>query len=203
MNTFIKTIEVLGLIAFALTGIYEARKKGMDIVGVYAVAMITAFGGGSLRDIILDRHPLFWIEHYEYAILLLALSVAPSLMKKNPFDKKNMVMGMLVLDALGLGFFSASGASVADKLGCVPYVAALLGVTTGVFGGVMRDIICNEVPTVFQRTELYATCSFLGAWCYLVVAHGAGGEISAVAACIAVTFVLRMLAIVYKIKLPL
>jgi uncharacterized membrane protein YeiH len=203
MNTLMKTIEILGLVAFALTGIYEARKKGMDLIGVYAVAMITAFGGGSLRDIILDRHPLFWMEHYEYAILVLALSVSASLMKKNPFDKKNMVMGMLVLDALGLGSFSASGASVADKLGCVPFVAALLGVTTGVFGGVMRDIICNEVPTVFQRTELYATCSFLGAWCYLVVVHGEGGELTAVAACIAVTFVLRMLAIVYKIKLPI
>jgi len=202
MNTLIKTIEILGLIAFALTGIYEARKKGMDLIGVYSVAMITAFGGGSLRDIILDRHPLFWIEHYEYAVLVLALSIAASVMKKNPFDKKNMVMGMLVLDALGLGSFSASGASVADKLGCVPFVASLLGVTTGVFGGVMRDIICNEVPTVFQRTELYATCSFLGAWCYLAVAHGANSEISAVAACIAVTFILRMLAIVYKIKLP-
>jgi uncharacterized membrane protein YeiH len=203
MNAFIKTIEILGLIAFALTGIYEARKKGMDLVGVYSVAMITAFGGGSLRDIMLDRHPLFWIEHYEYAVLVLALSIAATLMKKNPFDKKNMVMGVLVLDALGLGSFSASGASVADKLGCVPFVAALLGVTTGVFGGVMRDIICNEVPTVFQRTELYATCSFLGAWCYLAVAHGAGGEITAVAAGIAVTFVLRLLAIVYKIKLPI
>ncbi len=203
MNTLIKTVEVLGIIAFALTGIYEARKKGMDMIGVYAVAMITAFGGGSLRDMMLNRHPLFWIEHYEYTVLVLVLSIGAAAAIVELFNKKNMVMIVLVLDALGLGFFSASGASVADGLGCAAFVSSLLGVITGVFGGVMRDIICNEVPSVFQRTELYATCSFIGAWCYLAVAHGAGSEIMAVTACISVTFVLRMFAIRYKIRLPI
>jgi len=203
MNAFIKTIEILGIIAFALTGIYEARKKGMDLIGVYAVAMITAFGGGSLRDLILDRHPLFWIEHYEYAVLVLVLSIVAAVSIVELFNRKNMVLIVLVLDALGLGFFSASGASIADKLGSAFFVSSLLGVTTGVFGGVMRDIICNEVPAVFQRTELYATCAFAGTWCYLLVAHTAGNEIMAVIACIAVTFLLRMVAIGYKIRLPL
>jgi len=174
MNTLIKTVEVLGIIAFALTGIYEARKKGMDLIGVYAVAMITAFGGGSLRDLILNRHPLFWIEHYEYAVLLLVMCLLASGVIAGQFKNSKMIMVVLVLDALGLGFFSASGASVADRLGCAAFVSSLLGVTTAVFGGVMRDIICNEVPYVFQRTELYATCSFIGAWCYLAVAHGGG-----------------------------
>lgn len=203
MNTLIKTIEVLGIIAFALTGIYEARKKGMDIIGVYSVAMITAFGGGSLRDLILDRHPLFWIEHYEYAVLVLVLSIGAAVAIVDIFNKKTAVLLVLTLDALGLGFFSATGASVADKLGCAPFVSSLLGVTTGVFGGVMRDMICNEVPYVFQRTELYATCSFIGTWCYLAVAYGRGSEVMALAACIVVTFILRMFAIRYKIKLPM
>jgi uncharacterized membrane protein YeiH len=203
MNTLIKTVEVLGIIAFALTGIIEARKKGMDLVGVYSVAMITAFGGGSLRDIILNRRPLFWIEHYEYAVLLLALSLTAAMVIVGLLNKKKMAMVVLVLDALGLGFFSASGASVADGLGCAAFVSSLLGVITGVFGGVMRDIICNEVPSVFQRTELYATCSFIGAWCYLTVAHGGGSEIMALTACIVATFTLRMFAIRYKIKLPI
>jgi uncharacterized membrane protein YeiH len=203
MNTFIKTIEIIGIIAFALTGVYEARKKGMDLIGVYAVAMITAFGGGSLRDIILARRPLFWVEHYEYAILVLVLSIAAAVAIIEIYNRKKMLMVVLVLDALGLGFFSASGASIADQMGCAAFVSSLLGVTTGVFGGIMRDMICNEVPHVFQRTELYATCSFIGAWCYLGVAHGPGGEVMAVMACIAVTFILRMLAIRYKIRLPI
>jgi uncharacterized membrane protein YeiH len=203
MNTLIKTIEVIGIIAFALTGIYEARKKGMDIIGVYAVAMITAFGGGSLRDIILDRHPLFWVEHAGYAVLLLGLSIVSVMVIRNFFAVNKIVKTVLVLDALGLGMFSASGASMAKQAGAHWYIAALLGVTTGVFGGVMRDIICNEIPHVFTRTELYATCAFAGACSYLVIVSTLSNEIVAVTACIAVTFVLRMLTIRYKIRLPI
>src|SRR5512137_327434 len=194
MNTLIKTIEVIGIIAFALTGIYEARKKGMDIIGVFAVAMITAFGGGSLRDIMLNRHPLFWIEHYGYTVLLLGISIVSVLMIRNFFAINRFVKAVLVLDALGLGLFSASGASVADQAGSYWFISALLGVTTGVFGGVLRDIICNEIPHVFTRTELYATCAFAGACSYLVIFSAGGSEIAAVLACIAVTFVLRMMA---------
>lgn len=203
MTTLIKTIEVLGIIAFALTGFYAARKKGMDLIGVYSLGMVTALGGGSLRDIILNRHPLFWIEHYEYAVLLLALSIASSLTAQDIFEKKNLVSIVLALDALGLGSFSASGASLADHMGCSLFVSSLLGVTTGVFGGVMRDIVCNEIPYVFQRTELYATCSFIGAWAYLLVERTSGSDVMAAVACIAVTFVLRMLALRYKIRLPI
>ncbi len=203
MNTLIKTIEVLGIIAFALTGFYAARKKGMDLIGVYSLGMVTALGGGSLRDIILNRHPLFWMEHYEYAVLLLALSILSSLVAQDIFEKKSLVSIVLALDALGLGSFSASGASLADQMGCALFVSSLLGVTTGVFGGVMRDIVCNEIPYVFQRTELYATCSFFGTWAYLLVARSAGSDFIAVIACIAVTFALRMLALRYKIRLPI
>jgi len=203
MNTLIKTIEVIGIIAFALTGIYEARKKGMDIIGVYAVAMITAFGGGSMRDLMLNRHPLFWIEHYGYTVLLLGLSIVSVLVIRNFFAINRFVKAVVVLDALGLGLFSASGASVADQAGSPWFISALLGVTTGVFGGVLRDIICNEIPHVFTRTELYATCAFAGACSYLAIIYSGGSEIAAVLVCIALTFVLRMLAIRYKIKLPI
>jgi uncharacterized membrane protein YeiH len=203
MNTLIKTIEVLGIIAFALTGFYAARKKGMDLIGVYSLGMVTALGGGSLRDIILNRHPLFWIEHYEYPVLLLALSVLSSLVAQDIFEKKSLVNIVLALDALGLGSFSASGASLADQMGCSLFISSLLGVTTGVFGGVMRDIVCNEIPYVFQRTELYATCAFFGAWVYLLVERTSGSDVMAAIACIAVTFVLRMLALRYKIRLPI
>jgi len=203
MNTLIKTIEIIGIFAFALTGIYEARKKGMDIIGVYAVAMITAFGGGSLRDLILDRHPLFWVEHYQYGMLLLVLSLVTTGIIRDTLNKDRVVQGVLVLDALGLGLFSASGASVANQLGCHPFVSVLMGVTTGVFGGVLRDIICNEIPHVFTRTELYATCAFAGACSYLVIFSTTESEVLAVISCISVTFMLRMLAIRYKIRLPI
>ena len=203
MNTLIKTIEILGIIAFALTGFYKARKLGMDLIGVYSLGMVTALGGGSLRDVILNRYPLFWVQHYEYAILLLALAIVASLVSQDLFQKKKLIIFVLSLDALGLGSFSASGASLAHQAGCHPFISALLGVATGAFGGVMRDVVCNEIPYVFQRTELYVTCSFAGAWAYLLIIGPSGNEIIAVAACIGVTFILRMLSLQYKIKLPI
>ncbi|HUJ18092.1 MAG TPA: trimeric intracellular cation channel family protein [Nitrospirota bacterium] len=203
MNTLVKTIEIIGTFAFALSGIIEARKKGMDIVGIYAVAMITAFGGGTLRDFILDRRPLFWVQHYWYPIIFLGLSLLGGSITRHVTEHRRSMTTVLVLDALGLGLFSATGASLAHQAGFNPFIASLLGVTTGVFGGVMRDIICNEIPYVFQRTELYATCAFIGAWCYLIAMDVTANDIFAAVVCISVTFLLRMFALRYKIRLPI
>lgn len=203
MNTLIKTIEVLGIIAFSLTGIIEARKKGMDLVGVYSVAMVTAFGGGSLRDLVLNRHPLFWVEHYWYPVILLFLSALAGAIVRHVTEHVRSMTMVQVLDALGLGLFAASGASVAHQAGANPFISSLIGVMTGVVGGVFRDIICNEIPYVFQRTELYATCAFAGTWSYLLVIGTAGDELAAVMSCIIITFLLRVLAILYKIRLPI
>jgi uncharacterized membrane protein YeiH len=202
MNALIRTIEIIGIIAFALTGIIEARKKGMDLIGVYSVGMITAFGGGSLRDLILNRHPLFWVEHYWYPVLLLVLSFLAGFIVKQVMEHARVMTAVLVLDALGLGLFSASGASVAHQAGSNPFISSLIGVMTGVFGGVLRDIISNEIPYVFLRTELYATCAFVGAWSYLLTIWLTSNEFAAVITCISVTVILRLFAIRYKIKLP-
>jgi uncharacterized membrane protein YeiH len=203
MNPLLNTIEIIGIFAFALSGILEARKKGMDLVGVYAVAMVTAFGGGTLRDLVLDRHPFFWVEHYRYPIILLILSVLAGAIVREVTKHAKVMTAVLVLDALGLGLFAASGASLSYLAGLHPFIAMLLGVMTGVFGGVLRDIICNEIPYVFQRTELYATCAFAGAAAYLVVIYVSSNEFSAVLTCITVAFVMRLFAIRYKIKLPI
>ena len=203
MNTLIKTIEIIGILAFALSGILEARKKGMDIVGVYSVGMVTAFGGGSLRDLVLNRHPLFWVEHYGYPVILLVLSFLAGFITRQVTGHNRVMTAVLVLDSLGLGLFSASGASVAHQAGVNPFISSLIGVMTGVFGGVLRDIICNEIPYVFQRTELYATCAFAGAWVYLLAIGSQSSEFVAVMSCIAVTFALRILAIRYQIRLPI
>lgn len=202
MNTLIRTIEIIGIFAFALSGILEARKKGMDLVGVYAVGMVTAFGGGTLRDLVLARHPLFWVEHYWYPVILLFLSLLAGFIVRQLTEHLRVMTAVQVLDAFGLGLFAASGASVAHQAGTHPFISSLIGVMTGVFGGVMRDIICNEIPYVFQRTELYATCAFIGAWSYLLVVGTAGGELAAVTGCIVITVFLRLLAIRYKVRLP-
>jgi uncharacterized membrane protein YeiH len=134
---------------------------------------------------------------------LLGLSVLSSVVIKDMLSRSGVVTFVLALDALGLGSFSASGVSLANQFGYHPFVSALMGVVTGVFGGVLRDIAGNEIPYVFQRTEIYATCAFAGAWAYLLVIWTTGNDVAAVITCIAVTFVLRMLAIRYKIRLPI
>lgn len=192
-------IEFLGIITFALSGIVEARRKRMDLVGVYTVALITAFGGGTLRDLCLDRTPLFWVANQSYAILILVLSVGAFL-----FSGLVRVPDRAVLlpDALGLGLFSIAGAGVALDTGTSPFIAALLGVMTGVFGGVIRDVICNEIPFIFRSRYLYATAAFLGCWLYMLLIGIGVEKDQAIVGGIATVVLLRLAALRIGLRLP-
>jgi uncharacterized membrane protein YeiH len=199
-------VEVLGVLAFAMTGIFEARRLKMDFIGVSSVAMITAFGGGTLRDLFLGRHPLFWIENWPFAAAIFALSLVSVLVLKQVRNRKGRVLLLVVtiFDALGLGLFSVLG--VVITLQVYPklyFIAVLMGVITGCFGGVLRDIVGNRVPTVFQKSQLYATCSFAGCVVYLPFRWLGLPEAVSIPISAAVTFAVRMLAVKYNIHLPL
>ncbi|MDE2428776.1 MAG: trimeric intracellular cation channel family protein [Burkholderiales bacterium] len=201
MNTMLQTVEVSGIVAFASSGIIEARRKRMDVVGVFTVAFITAFGGGTLRDLLLDRRPLFWVAHQQYPILVfvMALIAVPLLRHlRHAMAEKAIIFA----DALGLGLFSVTGASLALEVGMPLFVCAMMGVITGIFGGVLRDVICNEIPLVFRRSQLYATCSFLGCWVYLLLNRVQVAEIVALLSGTLIAFVLRMMALRFDWKLP-
>lgn len=203
MEAFLKTIEILGIFAFAITGIIEARRKQMDIIGTYSVAMITAFGGGTLRDVLINQYPLFWVQNYNYPIMILALAVISIfvLRKSNSFSKP-VLMILALLDALGLGLFSAAGTSYALSAGVFWFNAVLIGVVTGVFGGVMRDVICNEVPVFFKQSQLYATCSFIGSIVFVLLANYFPlNSLVPLIACITTAFTLRVISIKYNIQL--
>jgi len=205
-ENLLKLIEVLGVLAFAMTGIFEARRLKMDIVGTYSVAMITAFGGGTMRDLFLQRSPLFWIQEWPYGVVILVLSIISVAILRQIKDRKSKVLVMVVTvcDALGLGLFSVLGALY--SLQAYPglyFIAVIMGVVTGTFGGIIRDIITNKIPTVFQKSQLYATCSLAGCVMYLLLAWlgmPAGLSIPLGAA---TTFVVRMLAVKYNVSLPL
>jgi uncharacterized membrane protein YeiH len=166
--TLITYLEIMAILVNAFSGFIEARGKKMDVVGVFIVAFITAFGGGTLRDILLDKRPLFWVAHQEYVILLfvLALIAAPlvNTLRKIVSDKL-----IVIADALGLGLLSIVGVSEALAAGMPLFIASMMGVITGVFGGVLRDIICNEIPMVLRDGKPYAICSFAGCWMYLLM----------------------------------
>jgi uncharacterized membrane protein YeiH len=141
----ITAIEIVAILVGAFSGFIEARRKRMDLVGVFTVAFITAFGGGTLRDILLDKRPLFWVIHQEYAILIFVLALVAS-----PAIRTLRQIVSSALDAH------------------MPlFIASMMGVITGIFGGVLRDIVCNEVPMVFRDGKPYAICAFIGNWIFL------------------------------------
>ncbi|MYM31815.1 Uncharacterized membrane protein YeiH [Duganella sacchari] len=164
--SLITVIEIVAILVGALSGFVEARRKRMDIVGVFTVAFIAAFGGGTLRDILLDKRPLFWVMHQEYAILIfvLALLATPLMRTVKQIISERVIV---VADAIGLGLFAVAGASQALAANMPIFIASMMGVITGIFGGVLRDIVCNEVPMVFRDGKPYAICAFFGAWMYI------------------------------------
>ena len=166
--TLITFIEIMAILVGAFSGFIEARRKRMDPVGVFTVAFITAFGGGTLRDILLDRRPLFWVTHQEYAILIfvLALVATPLIRALRQIMSERLIV---IADAIGLGLFSVAGASAALDAHMPMFIASMMGVITGIFGGVLRDIVCNEVPMVFRDGKPYAICAFVGSWAYLLM----------------------------------
>jgi uncharacterized membrane protein YeiH len=187
-------IEVAGSLAFAVSGFMAAAHKRMDIVGVSAVSFFAAFGGGTLRDILLDRRPFFWVQHDEYVWAVLCLAAAGTLWLR-ALDFSPSARPMLWADALGLGLFAASGAGMAAELGQPSIVCSLMGVVTGVFGGVMRDLLCNEVPAIFVDHRPYAICAFAGAWVFLGASALAAPHWLALAAGIFVAAGLRLVSI--------
>jgi uncharacterized membrane protein YeiH len=156
-------VEFIATVAFALSGLLEAARKRLDAVGVVVVAGLTAFGGGTLRDVLLDRRPFFWVDHAAWLWALLALCMAAmAFMRARHFAVTERAM--LWPDAVGLGLFTASGTQVALANDMPALVAVLMGIVTATFGGVLRDIVCNEIPSAFSDHRPYAVCSFFGGW---------------------------------------
>jgi uncharacterized membrane protein YeiH len=201
MESFLFIIEILAVLAFAYEGVVVARRSGFDFVGVLTLALVSAFGGGTLRDVLLDRHPLYWIEHWEFLIYIFALSAVAALLlryNKDFSSRKSLIM----IDALGVGLFTASGVGIALGTGTPILPSVLIGVITATFGGVLRDVLCGRKPQLFQPTEpIYATCAFLGAWSYILLNLLGFTHIFGLIVCIALTFLLRVLAVRFDIKL--
>jgi uncharacterized membrane protein YeiH len=172
LSTALYAIEIIATVAFALSGVIEAARRKLDAVGVCVVAGLTAFGGGTLRDVLLDRRPFFWVEHTELLWLVLGIAVGAMLfMRRRHLDPTER--SMQYPDALGLGLFAASGTQLGLLHGLPGLVCVLMGVMTAVFGGVLRDMVCNDIPKVFRDHQPYALCAFVGAW-VLVVADALG-----------------------------
>ena len=194
-------VEATAVIAFALSGLLEAARKRLDAVGVCVVAGLTAFGGGTLRDVLLDRRPFFWVEHSAWLWVLLALCVAAMFfMRARHFAPTERAMQWP--DALGLGLFTAGGTQLAMAQGLPAIVAVLMGVVTATFGGVLRDIVCNEIPSAFRDHRPYAVCAFAGGWVLVAANQLAAPEWAGLLGAAATATGLRTFALVTGLTLP-
>jgi len=160
------SIELAAVITSAIYGSLLAARKELDIIGSIVMAYAVAFGGGTLRDLFLDRHPLFWIQHERYALIVFWLAILGTFL---PRLVHQLEPYLAIPDAIGLGLFSVVGTAIALECGTTWFIASLFGVITGTFGGVIGDVICNEIPRLFRPSPLYATCAFVGAWVYMVL----------------------------------
>ena len=201
LSALLTIVEAAATVAFALSGLLEAARKRLDAVGVCVVAGLAAFGGGTLRDVLLDRRPFFWVEHANWLWALLALCIAAMLFLRArhlaPTER-----AMQWPDAIGLGLFTAGGTQVALAAGMPAIVAVLMGVVTAVFGGVLRDIVCNEIPSAFRDHRPYAVCAFAGGWVLVGAQALALPAWAGVLAAAAVAPGLRALALATGAKLP-
>jgi uncharacterized membrane protein YeiH len=191
----VPAIEFVAVLATAFSGFAEARNKKMDAVGVFTVAFITAFGGGTLRDVLLDRRPFFWVEHQGYVVLILVLTLTATPLLRLAHRVVPPTL-FVIADAIGLGFFSIAGVAVAHELGSPPLLAAMMGVVTGVFGGVLRDVILNEVPMVLRDGRPYALAALAGCAFYLLVL--AAGMPAPVATWVAAALVVAVRLIAWR-----
>jgi len=197
--SYLVLIEFMAVIVGSVYGALLAARKGMDVMGVFAVAFAVSFGGGTLRDLFLDRSPLFWIGNPHYPMIVFGISVFSGLILRHVGRIRPL---LLFPDALGMALFTLTGTAYAIEAGTNPFVAVMLGVITGTFGGVLGDVICNEVPALFVPGPLNATCSFVGAWAYLGMLHFAMPERAALLAGLLVIVIFRLAAVKWHWSLP-
>jgi uncharacterized membrane protein YeiH len=192
-------LDLLGVAVFAVSGVLAAGPKGLDMLGVMVIAVVTAIGGGTLRDVLLDRHPIFWIADPTYLWVILATCALTLACLRCWVASR---LALLVADALGLAFFTIGGAQITQQAGYADPIAVIMGTITGVAGGAIRDILTAEIPLVLRPSLLYATAAIAGAALYLVLAgHGLQQEWAALAG-MGTTAGLRLAAILLGLGLP-
>lgn len=191
-------LDQFGVVVFAVSGALAAGRKGLDFLGVVVIAAITAVGGGTLRDLLLDRHPIFWIADPAYLVVITATALLTlGYVRVRPPPGNALVLA----DAMGLAIFTLSGAQIAEAAGLSPIIVVLMGTMTGVAGGVLRDVLSAEIPLILRR-DLYATAAIAGASLYLLMQALGADRPWAFGTGMAAVVTLRLLAVLRGWRLP-
>jgi uncharacterized membrane protein YeiH len=191
-------LDLIGVAVFAVSGALAASRRGLDLFGIAVLAAVTAIGGGTLRDLLLGRHPVFWVKNPMYLYVILA---ATALAVLGATYISNLETPLLVADAVGLGLFALSGAQIAEQDRHAPIVIVLMGTMTGVAGGVVRDILSGVVPLLLRR-DIYATAAIAGICLYLLMQKARIKRSWAFIIAIVSVVALRLLALAFSWQLP-
>jgi len=192
--------EHLGVAVAAITGVLAARGKRVDLFGVLVLALVTAFGGGTVRDLALGERPVFWVRDAGFVITGAATAVVTFFIAR-----ARVVPGtaLLLADACALSFFTILGAEKALAFQVAPHIAVAMGVITGVAGGMCRDVLTGEIPLVFRREiHLYATASAIGAGCFVGMQAWQPPRTTGLIAGVLITLALRLAGIRWRLGLP-
>ena len=196
---YLYILDLVGVAVFAVTGALAAGRRRLDLIGVLALAAVTAVGGGTVRDLLLDRRPIFWLTDARYLVVIIVAALATVL-----YVRWARVPGITldVADALGLALFSIAGTQIAEGTGLPALSCVLLGTVTGVAGGVIRDVLTAQVPVVLRRGSLYAAAAIVGASLYVILARLGLVRPTATLVGMAVVAALRLAAIWWGLTLP-
>lgn len=191
-------LDIIGTIACATAGTLMAKRNSADILGAIFISAVAAVGGGTVRDILLDKHPIFWMTQSKYliAVVVTSLLVQVFLKRIEKLDKP-----LLLFDAAGAATFAVIGIEKGISVQADPMVSVLMGITTATVGGILRDIICNKIPLVFKR-EVYITACLAGAICYFALLPLQLPSGLHQLLIITIIFSIRMLAIYRNWQLP-
>lgn len=196
----LRFLEHFGVAVSALSGVLAAKNKRVDLFGVIVLALVTALGGGTVRDIVLGATPVFWIGQPPFVVNGIVTAVVTFFVARR-FQMPPQVL--IVADAIGLAMFNVIGAAKGLSCGSGPVNAVLLGTITGVAGGILRDVLVGEIPLVFrQQIYLYATAAVMGGTLFVILEFITPGHSANRLAGVGLTLILRLAAIQWKLSLP-
>jgi uncharacterized membrane protein YeiH len=195
----VHALDLIGAVVFAISGALAAGRKRLDLLGVIVLGLVTAVGGGTIRDLLLDRHPIFWLVDPAYivVIVLSTLLTIPYVRWRPP-----PAAALLYADALGLALFSVAGAQIAERAGLPAVSGIVLGTVTGAAGGVVRDVLSAEIPLVLRRGNLYASAAILGTSIYFALVTAGAPRAWATWAGMVIVAAVRLASIRWGLQLP-
>ena len=198
-SSILYLLDLIGVAVFAVSGALAAGRKSMDLFGVVIIAVVTAIGGGTVRDVLLDRSPIFWIDNTTYLLVIIAAAAFTTVYTRY---RKPPLKALLIADAFGLALFTVSGAQIAEQAGLPWLSVILMGAITGAAGGVIRDVLCAEIPLILRR-DIYATAAIAGGSMYVLLQTLGGTDLAATLLGMATVVALRFSAILWGLQLPI